>query len=105
MGERKRHLRRIWDGAIVCILTSPASAGQVDVDMEEVKLILSITKFTASALRNSGHIYITEKEEGRTWRAQWHFHGLRAVRKNRREHLLQQSQAWISWPTGMVCTK
>jgi len=70
VGERKRRLRRIWDGAIVCILTSPASAGwcgkewQVDVDMKEVKLILSITEFTASALRNSG--YITEKEEGRT---------------------------------------
>ena len=54
----------------MCILTSLASAGccgkewQVDVDMKEVKLILSITEFTASALRNSG--YITEKEEGRT---------------------------------------
>jgi hypothetical protein len=61
VGKRKRHLRHIWDGAIVCILTSPTSAGwcgkEWQVDMEEFKLILSITRFTVSALRNSGCIH------------------------------------------------
>ena len=89
MGKRKRHLRHIWDGAIVCILTSPTSAGwcgkEWQVDMEEF-FLLPDSLCLHFEIQDA---YIMEKEEGITWWAQCNFHGLRAVRKNRHEYILQ----------------